>query len=283
MSITKRRILDYMEYEWGTYVERFERLPKEEQEKRVRKQGYESFRDMLSHILAWWEEGMDIIHAIAEDRPFERKKYDFDIFNAEAVAKYKPWQEDEFMAHFEKTRQQMGTDLGSMNDAVFENRRVRSWLNGIVVAHAREHLVTLSSFLIMDTLENEWSEYPTRFQQLDSEKQKEFLSKQGVDNFHEMLGHISGWWEEGARIIMGILGSPGFTWTEPDVDQFNVMLKEKFTSWSEDDLLEHFEVVRKSLIELVDELPDDAFSNKAISEWLAADVVQHFDEHPIPA
>lgn len=283
MAITKQRILDYMEYEWGTYVERFERLSKEEQDKRVRRQGYESFRDMLAHILAWWEEGMGIIHAIAEDRPFERKKYDFDIFNAEAVARYKPWQEAEFMAHFEKTRQQMGTDLRSMNDAVFENRRVRSWLNGIVVSHAREHLVTLSRFLIMDTLENEWSEYPARFQQLDAEKQKEFLAKQGVDSFHEMLGHISGWWEEGARIIMGILGSPGFTWTEPDVDPFNVMLKEKFTSWSEADLLEHFEVVRTSLIELADELPDDAFSNKDISEWLAADVVEHFDEHAIPA
>ncbi len=282
MSITKQRALDYMEQEWGTYVERFQRLPGEEQIKRVRKQGYETFRDMLAHILAWWEEGMVVIRAIAEDRPFERKKYDFDIFNAEAVAKYKPWEEVEFMAHFEKTRQQMAADLRSMKEAIFENRRVRSWLNGIVLLHAREHLVTLSRFLTMDLLENEWSEYPSRFQQLDSEKQIEFLSKQGVESFHDLLAHITGWWEEGARIIMGMLGSPGFTWTDPDVDQFNIMLKEKYASWSDDDVLEHFEVVRKSLIELVDELPDDAFSNKDIEDWLAADVVEHFDEHLLP-
>jgi hypothetical protein len=187
------------------------------------------------------------------------------------------------MAHFEKTRQQMETDLRSMNDTVFENRRVRSWLNGIVIAHAREHLVTLSRFLTIDTLENEWSEYAERFQRLETEKQKEFLSKQGVDSFHDMLAHITGWWEEGARIIMGILGSPGFTWTDPDVHQFNLLLKEKFSSWTEDDVLTHFDVVRLSLMELVSELPDDAFSNKDIENWLAADVVEHFDEHPIPA
>src|ERR1051325_3904601 len=278
MPITRQRTLDYMEQEWGTYIQRFQRLSREEQIKRVEKQGYETFRDVLAHILAWWEEGMEIIHAIAEDRPFERKKYDFDVFNAEAVARYKPWEEAKFMTHFEKTRQQMLVDLSSMNEEIFENRRVRSWLNGIVVAHAREHLVTLSRFLAVDTLENEWSEYPSRFQQLDSEKQKEFLSKQGVDNFHDMLAHITGWWEEGARIIMGMLGSPGFTWTDPDVDQFNRVLKEKYASWSDDDIFKHFDVVRLSLIELVSELPDDAFSNRDIEEWLAADVVEHFDE-----
>jgi len=89
VSISKQRTLDYVELEWATYVERFNRLPKEEQNKRVKAMGYESFRDMLAHILAWWDEGMGIILAIAEERAFERKKYDFDTFNAQAVAKYK--------------------------------------------------------------------------------------------------------------------------------------------------------------------------------------------------
>ena len=115
----------------------------EVQEKRVKTMGYESFRDMLAHILAWWEEGMPIILAIAEDRPFERKKYDFDVFNAEAVAKYKTWDEREFLAHFEKTRQKIAADFQSMNDAAFENRRIKGWADGIFIHHAREHLVDL--------------------------------------------------------------------------------------------------------------------------------------------
>lgn len=282
MSITKQRTLEFIEHEWGTYVERFQRLPKEVQERRVSNMGYESFRDMLAHILAWWDEGMDIIRAVAEGQEFERKKYDFDAFNAEAVAKYKPMEEATFMALFEKTRQKIVADLASMNETVFENRRVRNWLNGIIFLHAREHLVALGRFLTLDVLQHEWSEYVDKFNRLDLDKQNEFLTKQGFESFHNLLAHILGWWGEGARIITGILQTPDFTWTNHDVDRFNELLKRKFSTWSYDDLLEYFEIMRLTLIELISSLPDDAFLNADIEDWLAADVVEHFDEHAVP-
>jgi len=282
MSITKGRTLEYIEQEWGTYVDRFQRLPKQEQEKRVKIQGYEQFRDMLAHILAWWDEGMGIILAVAEDRPFERKKYDFDLFNAEAVAKYKDWDEAIFMTHFEKSRQKMEADLRSMKEASFENRRVRAWLHAVIHHHAREHLVTLSRFLVIDLLENEWATYIEDFKRLNEEKQIEFLSKQGFESFHDLVAHVVGWWEEGARIISGIIDSPAFTWESRDVDAFNHELVEKFRSWSDDDLFRHFESVRLALIELTADLPDDAFLNSDIEGWLRDDVVEHYDEHPIP-
>jgi len=283
MPITKQRNLDYVDLEWGTYIERFNRLPKEEQEKRVRAMGYESFRDMLAHILAWWEEGMGIVLAIAENREYERRKYDFDVFNAEAVAKYKSWDEHEFLAHFEKMRRKMGADLKSVKEAVFENRRVRSWANGVFIHHAREHLAALSRFIVVDMLENEWATYTADFNRLDDEKKKEFLSKQGFESFHDLLAHVIGWWEEGARIIAGILDTPGFTWQSHDADAFNAELVRKFSRWSDDDLFTHFESVRNALLDLTAELPDDAFLNKDIESWLADDVVGHYDEHPIPA
>ena len=281
MPITKQRTIDYLNIEWGTYIERFNRLPKEEQEKRVKKMGYESFRDMLAHILAWWEEGMPIILAIAENREFERKKYDFDVFNAEAVAKYKSWDEAEFLAHFERTRQKMGTDLKSMNEAVFENRRVRSWANGIFIHHAREHLVAVSRFLVMDMLKDEWATYIEDFNAFDDEKKKEFLSKQGFETFHDLLAHITGWWEESARIIAGVLDSPGFTWENRDADMYNAELLKNYSKWSDKDIITHYESVRVVLLELTAELPEDAFLNKDIELWLMDDVVGHYDEHPI--
>ena len=133
-----------MEDEWGTYLERFNRLPVDEQSTRVKQQGYEQFRDILAHILAWWDEGMEVILALAEGREFERRKYDFDAFNAEAVAKYRSWDE-----------------------AVFENRRVKAWIRGVVISHAREHLVALSRFLVVDMLANEWGTYIADFNRLD--------------------------------------------------------------------------------------------------------------------
>lgn len=282
MPIDKRRTLLYMEREWGTYVERFNRLSAEEQARRVNEQGYESFRDMLAHILAWWEEGTGIILAIAEERPFERRKYDFDVFNAEAVARYKLWNEAEFMAHFEETRQKMESDLKSMNEAVFENRRVKAWIRAVVTHHAREHLVTVSRFLVTDLLENEWAEYIEDFNRLDDEKKSEFLSKQGFESFHDLLAHIIGWWEEGSRVIRGMLDSPGFTWESQDVDAFNAELTKKFSTWSDDDLFKHFESVRLAMLELTAGLPEDAFLNKDIEGWLRDDVLEHYDEHPVP-
>lgn len=282
MSITKQRTLDYVTEEWGTYVERFARLPGEEGERRVRQMGYERFRDMLAHILAWWEEGMGIISAIAENREFERRKYDFDVFNAAAVSKYRDWDECEFMAHFEKTRQKMGADLKSMNEAVFENRRVRAWLHGMLFQHAREHLVALSRFLVIDMLENDWATYLEDFERLAEDKKKEFLAKQGFVSFHDLVAHVVGWWEEGARVISGMMDSPSFTWQNHDTDAFNLELTKKYSTWPDEKLFEHYESVRMALIDLTADLPEDAFLNNDIEGWLKEDIVEHYDEHPMP-
>ena len=183
MPITKQRTLDYVNIEWGTYIERFNCLPKDEQNKRGKEMGYEQFRDMLAHILAWWDEGMGIILAIAQEREYERKKYDFDVFNAEAIENYRPMDEAAFLNQFEKTRQKMEADLGSMHEAVFENRKVRTWLHGIIFHHAREHLVALSRFMVVDMLENDWATYIADFNRLEADKQKEFYRSRALGIF----------------------------------------------------------------------------------------------------
>ncbi|MBI5822698.1 MAG: ClbS/DfsB family four-helix bundle protein [Chloroflexi bacterium] len=275
----KQRTLDFIEIEWGTYIERFNRLPVDEGMKRVKAQGYERFRDMLAHVLAWWEEAMPIILAIAEERDLERRKYDFDVFNAEAIEKYKSWDEAEFLTHFEKMRQKTEADLRSMNEAAWENRRVRSWVYGVFIHHAREHLVALSRFLALDTLENEWSMYIEKFEKV--EDQDAYLKKQGVENFREMLGHVIAWWQEGERIVTGIWKDPNYKWQDVDTDAFNAELIAKYKKLSDAETQKQFESKRQDMIKLVNDLPEDAFANSDIEGWLAADVVGHFDEHAI--
>lgn len=277
----KQRTLNFLEIEWGTYIERFNRWPDEEGLKRVNDQGYGQFRDMLAHIVAWWQEGMEIILAIAEERDYARKKYDFDAFNAEAVAKYKDWDEAEFLAHFEKIRQKAAADLKNMSEATWENRRVRTWVNGIFIHHAREHLVASSRFLILDTLQNEWNTYAIDFEKIDDKEA--FLKKQGVGSFRELLGHVIGWWEEGESIITGVLKDPNFNWQAKrrDTDAYNAELIVKYKKLSDAAVKNEFERKRRAMIKLVNELPEEAFTNKDIEGWLAADVVEHFDEHAI--
>jgi hypothetical protein len=279
MLTYKQRTLNYIEIEWATYIERFNHWPAEEGLKRVNAQGYQQFRDMLAHVLAWWEEAMPIIMAIAEEREYARKKYDFDAFNAEAVAKYKNWDEAEFLAHFEKTRQQAAADLKSMNEAAWENRRVRSWVNGVFISHAREHLVASSRFLILDTLENEWNTYVEDFEKI--EDKDAFLRKQGVENFRGLLGHVIGWWEQGEAIIRGILNDPNFKSPDINTDVYNAELIAKYNKLSDVEVQVQFEEKRLAMIKLVETLPGDAFTNKDIEGWLAADIAEHLDEHAI--
>lgn len=281
MSNLKQRILRLLKEEWGTYIERFDRLPADEKIKRVKEQGYESFRDLLAHVLAWWDEGLEVALATAEGREISRKTYDDAAFNAEAVSRYQSWGEAEFFAHFESTRCKMESSLKSLPEAAFENNCIKRWLHGIVIGHAREHIVTLSRALVMDTLENEWAGYMERFSQLDAGEQNEFLSKQGFENFHDIVAHVIGWFEETLRVVNRIVENPGYVWEGRDMDAYNVELVKKFSAWSEKDLSLHYENVRRSLMELVEELPDDAFRNQDIESWLAADVVGHFDGHAL--
>ena len=65
MTNFKQRTLNFLEIEWATYVERFNRLPVEDGIKRVKGQGYEQFRDMLAHILA-----LSLIHISEPTRPY---------------------------------------------------------------------------------------------------------------------------------------------------------------------------------------------------------------------
>lgn len=276
----KQRTLDFLEIEWATYVERFNRLPADVGQNRVERQGYAQFRDMLAHILSWWEEAMPIILAIAEEREYKRKKYDFDVFNAAAIANYKDWDEAEFLTHFEKMRQKTAADLRLMNEAAWNDRRVKSWVNGIFIHHAREHLVALSRFLTLDTLENEWGTFLEKFDAF--EKKDEYLQKQGAARFGDMLAHNFVWWDEGVAAVKGAMQDPAFVYAGPaDVDTFNAEIVTKHQAMSEADLRAMFEQKRVAMIALVRELPDGAFENPTIEDWLAADVVEHFDEHAV--
>jgi hypothetical protein len=66
------------------------------------------------------------------------------------------------------------------------------------------------------------------------------------------------------------------------VDEFNREMVKKYSSWSDEDLLKHYDEVRLAMIDLVAGLPENAFQNRDIERWLAEDVVEHYDEHALP-
>ncbi len=134
---------------------------------------------------------------------------------------------------------------------------------------------------VMQVLDKGWGKYVGQFEALSPDAQAAFLNKESFDTFHDLLAHIIGWWEEGLWIITGILDNPGFTWEERDTDAFNRELVEKYRSWSNADLLLHYENVREAMLHLVADLPEDALTNDDISDWLYADVIEHLEDHRI--
>lgn len=134
---------------------------------------------------------------------------------------------------------------------------------------------------VMRVLEEGWGEYVKQFNRLSPEERVAFLEKEGFANFHDLLAHVIGWWEEGLWVITGILDDPSFTWEERDIDAYNLELIEKFRSWREDDLLLHYENVREAFLNLVADLPENALDNEDIREWLYADVIEHLEDHKI--
>ena len=133
----------------------------------------------------------------------------------------------------------------------------------------------------MRVLEEGWGQYVKQFNALSRDDRAAFLEKEGFASFHDLLGHVIGWWEEGLWIITGILDDPSFTWVERDVDAFNQELVERFRSWRDADLLLHYENVREAMLNLVAELPEDALKNVDIHDWLEADVIEHLEDHKI--
>ena len=66
MTITREQILESLHTDWGTFVERFQRLSPEAQATYLQQQGYARFADLLAHVIAWWQEGLAAHTAHAE-------------------------------------------------------------------------------------------------------------------------------------------------------------------------------------------------------------------------
>lgn len=143
----------------------------------------------------------------------------------------------------------------------------------------QETYLTLQELL--DNLRKDWKTYPERFKLLAPEDQAAFLKSQGYDNFHDLLAHILGWWQEAVKIVNSILDNMESPRKKYDIDAFNAAAIEHFKSWKEADLLIHFENVRHSLITLVADLPESGLHNSRINGWLNACLVEHFQEHDI--
>jgi hypothetical protein len=137
--LTCQELLDNLRKDWKTFPARFSQLTPENKVAYLKTQGYESFHDLLAHILAWWEEACKIVNSILDNMEMPRKEYDLDAFNAEALKHFRSWKESDLLIHFENVRNSMVTMVVDLPESGLQNSRINSWLNACIVEHFHEH------------------------------------------------------------------------------------------------------------------------------------------------
>jgi hypothetical protein len=136
---TRQDVLNILQGDWGTYVQRFRCLSPEAQSAFLAEQGYSRFADLLSHIIAWWEIGHHAVERYLTDPQFQPIEYDVDAFNAEAVAKAGGLDDDNVIESFEKMREFWIEYVKALPGNVFENEKVVNQFNMELVGHLSEH------------------------------------------------------------------------------------------------------------------------------------------------
>jgi len=141
-ALTRQKVLNILQGDWATYVQRFRCLSPEAQSIFLAKQGYARFADLLYHIIAWWEVGYHAIERYLTDPQFQPREYDVDAFNAEAIAKAGGLDDDNVIESFEKMRNFLFEFVKALPDTAFENEKVVNQFNMELVGHLSDHNIS---------------------------------------------------------------------------------------------------------------------------------------------
>jgi len=138
-EFSKDEVIKCLNKQWGTYVDRFNTLSAAEQQQYLDRQGYARLGDLLAHLAAWWQRGMQLIAVYQREPGFQPPSVDVDAFNAEAVASVRNLSDAEVIAHFEVRRLQMLELVKSLNEVDLQSERIRNQLAIEVIEHYQEH------------------------------------------------------------------------------------------------------------------------------------------------
>jgi hypothetical protein len=138
-AVTRKELLDALGQDWGTYVERYQRLSDDGKKRFVKAQGFARFADILAHFIAWWEEGIKALEKMPRDPAYQSPDYSVDDFNAQAIKRFSAMDEDAIIGVFEKVRQEMVRLVADLPEAAFREKRISDRLHIEILGHMEEH------------------------------------------------------------------------------------------------------------------------------------------------
>lgn len=145
--ITRQSVLDLLAGDWADYVARFEALSPAAQAAFLEQQGYKRLADLLAHIVAWWEVGLDSIQRYRSDPAALLPEIDIDSFNASAVEQVRGVSESEEIQVFEQVRRKFIDFTRQLSDDDFKDERILTQFKWELVNHLEDHRIQPDSLL----------------------------------------------------------------------------------------------------------------------------------------
>jgi hypothetical protein len=137
--ISRAQFLDGLNSNWKTYIERFQRLPPEQQAAFLGRQGYRSFADLLAHIVSWWQDAVQVIHRMRQNPALPLADYNVDAFNARAVEKFSALSEGEVLQAYRVQCQAMIDLVTHLPEDALLQPNINTRLYYEILAHGKEH------------------------------------------------------------------------------------------------------------------------------------------------
>ena len=134
-------VLDMLQREWVQYPDRFRGLGDDEQKAFLEKQGYARFRDLIAHVIGWWEDILQVADAVAKDPAYHASSRDVDAYNASLVEMYGELDEPEMWKKYETTRLALVELVINLPDEIYNQLEVQDWLKSDVIEHYFDHAV----------------------------------------------------------------------------------------------------------------------------------------------
>lgn len=138
-QVTRENVLEALQQEWGTYIDRFHTLTAGEQQLFLDKQGYKNLTDLLAHVIVWWQDAMPNIIRYLEDPDAAPADYDIDAFNARAVERFQGAGEADVVHLFENTRDELIGLVESIPEWAFSDKNAARRLYAETIGHYLEH------------------------------------------------------------------------------------------------------------------------------------------------
>jgi hypothetical protein len=140
-AITRQSVLDLLNGDWADYVPRFQGLSPAAQAAFLEQQGYQRLADLLAHIAAWWEQGLQAIQRYQNDPAARQFEIDVDSFNAWAVEKVRTVSDAGEAQVFEKARLAFIDAVKGLSEDDFQDERVLEQIRWELVNHLEDHRI----------------------------------------------------------------------------------------------------------------------------------------------